>query len=157
MVLFFQVIIGLILALIVYNLIHYLFVSRPTRKRLKMGQKVVDQAVNGVLPELVTKVDILPIRSQEIAKVWGRGVMAFEYEIAKDKTNLSADEFRQQLTTSLDEYGKHHHFESSAVKNDQSVFRLTDVWELEDKLHFDVAFMVNQTTIEYVEDLDRLT
>jgi len=156
MILLFQVIIGLILAVVLYNLIHYFFVTRPTQKRLKISQAIVDQAIKYALQKIMPDESSEQLKSQAIANVWGRGVMAFEYEFPQNIMQLSISEFKQLLIKELHEYSADHHFDASSTPEIQSIFRVTDIWELDGKLHFDVAFLINQTTIEYVEDLNRL-
>lgn len=48
-----QIIIGLIAAFAVYNLIHYLFVTRPGRKRLALAQRIANEAVKTSINKLV--------------------------------------------------------------------------------------------------------
>ncbi|GAY74101.1 hypothetical protein [Lentilactobacillus kosonis] len=121
-----------------------------------MSQSIVDQAVERVLPQIIDDDYRGTLKSQAIAKVWGRGVMAFEYELPVDKLQLTLLDFKQQLVDELHEYSRNHHFDASTTPEIQSVFRVTDIWEFEGKIHFDIAFLINQTTIEYVEDLNRL-
>lgn len=156
-----QIIIGLIAAFAVYNLIHYLFVTRPSRKRLLLAQRVSNEAVDASIKQLIdiNKIATLgndDLKSELIADVWGRGVMAFEYHIPVSKVQTSIPNLKQLLSQTLADYGNTHHMHARIKENDSPVFVVTDMWQLDDRLHFDVAYLINLTTIEYVDDLSRL-
>lgn len=156
-----QIIIGLVAAFAVYNLIHYIFVTRPGRKRLALAQRIANEAVKSSISKLVEQEVLLPfdendLKSEDIAEVWGRGVMAFEYHLAGETIKDSIPEFRKSLSHSLEQYGDDHHMHAHADDADRPAFMVTDVWQLDDRVHFDVAYLVNTTTIEYVDDLKRL-
>ncbi len=154
-----QIIIGLVVAFAIYNLFHYLFVTRPSRKRLLAAQRVVNRAVNEALKALVAAKKIQPIRdeelqSQTIADIWGRGVMAFEYHIPIDRVQLPIPEFRKSLGDELQRYANQNGLKAQG--QNKQTFVVTDVWQLDDRLHFDIAYLVNLTTAEYIDDLRRL-
>lgn len=156
-----QIIIGLVAAFAVYNLIHYIFVTRPGRKRLALAQRIANEAVKTSINQLVDQKVVLPFdesdfKSEDIAEVWGRGVMAFEYHLPKAKIESSIPDFRKALATTLEQYGDKHHMHAHTDQADRPAFMVTDVWQLDDRVHFDVAYLVNVTTIEYVDDLKRL-
>ncbi|GAD17448.1 hypothetical protein ABC628_07760 [Lentilactobacillus otakiensis] len=156
-----QIIIGLVAAFAVYNLIHYIFVTRPGRKRLALAQRIANEAVKSSINKLVEQKSLSPFdesdfKSEDIAEVWGRGVMAFEYHLPVTKINNSILEFRQALSNTLEQYGDNHHMHAHTEQADRPAFMVTDVWQLDDRVHFDVAYLINTTTIEYVDDLKRL-
>lgn len=156
-----QIIIGLVAAFAVYNLIHYIFVTRPGRKRLALAQRIANEAVKFSINKLVEQKTLSPFdesdfKSEDIAEVWGRGVMAFEYHLPVTKINNSIPEFRNSLANTLEQYGDNHHMHAHADQTDRPAFMVTDVWQLDDRVHFDVAYLINTTTIEYVDDLKRL-
>lgn len=156
-----QIIIGLVVAFAVYNLIHYIFVTRPGRKRLALAQRITNEAVKTAVNKLVEQKIILPFdesdfKSEDIAEVWGRGVMAFEYHLPKATIESPISEFRKALAGTLEQYGDNHHMHAHTEQADRPAFIVTDVWQLADRVHFDVAYLVNVTTIEYVDDLKRL-
>ncbi len=156
-----QIIIGLIAAFAVYNLIHYLFVTRPGRKRLALAQRIANEAVKTSINKLVDQKSLLPFdesdfKSEDIAEVWGRGVMAFEYHLPVNKVTDSIPVFKQALADALAEYGDAHHMHAHTDQADRPAFIVTDMWQLDDRVHFDVAYLINTTTIEYVDDLKRL-
>jgi hypothetical protein len=156
-----QIIIGLVAAFAVYNLIHYIFVTRPGRKRLALAQRIANEAVKASINKLVEQKALSPFdesdfKSEDIAEVWGRGVMAFEYHLPVVKINDSIPEFRQSLTKTLEQYSDDHHMHAHTEQADRPAFMVTDVWQLDDRVHFDVAYLINTTTIEYVDDLKRL-
>ncbi|WP_243674192.1 hypothetical protein [Lentilactobacillus kisonensis] len=96
------------------------------------------------------------LRSEQIAEIWGRGVMAFEYHLPINKVTSTIPEFKEALSKALVTYGNEHHMHVHVEKTDRPVFMVTDMWQLDDRLHFDVAYLVNLTTVEYVDDLKRL-
>lgn len=156
-----QIVIGLVAAFAIYNLIHYLFVTRPSRKRTALAQRVCNEAVKTAVHELMKYGDLEPfddsdLRSEQIAEIWGRGVMAFEYHLPISKMKGTIPEFKKLLATALVDYGNNHHMHVHFENVDQPVFMVTDMWQLDDRLHFDVAYLVNLTTVEYVDDLKRL-
>lgn len=159
MMLIIQIVIGLVAAFAVYNLIHYLFVTRPSRKRLLSAQRTVNKAVAEVLKALISADKLAPIKEEElhsemIANIWGRGVMAFEYHIPIDRVKGAIPDLKELLTKGLDEYSQKNGIHAHGKKS--SVFVVTDIWQLDDRLHFDVAYLMNLTTIEYIDDLNRL-
>ncbi|GAF35735.1 hypothetical protein [Lentilactobacillus farraginis] len=159
MILTIQIIIGLAAAFAVYNLIHYLFVTRPSRKRLLASQRTVNKAVIEVIKTLISTNKLAPINEAElhsemIANIWGRGVMAFEYHLPIDRVRVPIPELKallgKELAVYSDKNGIHAHGRGS------SAFVVTDIWQLDDRLHFDVAYLINLTTVEYIDDLNRL-
>lgn len=159
MILIIQIIIGLIVAFAIYNLSHYLFVTRPSRKRLLMAQRTVNNAVAEVLKQLVSAQKLAPIREEElhsemIANIWGRGVMAFEYHLPIDRVKVPISDMKELLADELAKYGDQHKIYAHRKKS--PAFVITDIWQLDDRLHFDVAYLINLTTVEYIDDLNRL-
>ncbi|EHM00710.1 hypothetical protein HMPREF9103_00349 [Lentilactobacillus parafarraginis F0439] len=158
-VLIIQILIGLIAAFAIYNLMHYLFVTRPSKKRLLAAQRVVNQAVMAALQALVKDGKVSQLNEEElhsemIAHIWGRGVMAFEYHIPVDRVRVSIPDLRDVLSAALSDYSQKNHIR--AQEKGKSAFVITDMWQLDDRLHFDVAYLVNLTTVEYLDDLKRL-
>lgn len=157
-----QILIGLVVAFAVYNLIHYLFVTRPSRRRTMLAQQVCNEAVRAAVHALMTAKTLRPfddsdLRSEQIAEVWGRGVMAFEYHLPINNVSQSIPDFKQALVKALAEYGDDHHMHAHSGEVDRPAFVVTDIWQLDNRLHFDVAYLVNLTTVEYVDDLNRLS
>ena len=82
-------------------------------------------------------------------------MLAFEYHFDYKKENINLDDFtRQKLATKLDEYAKKHHLKMAP--NASQPFIITDWWKYEGILHIDIAYLINEATVEYIEALKKL-
>ena len=147
-----EVIVGLLLALVVYIGIHYFIVTRLTKLLRQKTQRLVDQVTEVAVKQLKMLPEGIDLHSDYNAGVWGRGVMAFEYHIFSAATVEELREIKTNLERALNEYGKR---EELATLEDYC-FAVTDMWLMDGKIYFDVAYLFNQVTVEYVEDLKRL-
>lgn len=117
------------------------------------AQEVTDFAVNDCLKDLLGWKRTLS--SQIVADVWGKGVLAFEYHFDYQKAGVKLADFTEEkLATRLDEYAAQHHLQ--VAPKAAKAFVLTDWWTYEGILHIDVAYLVNEATVEYIDDLKRL-
>lgn len=149
-----EVVLGLILAILVYFGIHYFVVNRPAKSLRLKTQKIVDTATNYAIQKQAMISNNETINSSYNAGVWGRGVMAFEYHLKKENDlNESLMVIKQKLEAALNEYGVNNDLESV---DDSKYFAITDMWLMENQLYFDVAYLRNQVTREYVADLNKL-
>lgn len=154
------IIIGLVLAYLVYHYIHRLIIRRATAIVRNDAQQVTDQAMKNVLKQLVAEHKLASdqqtfIKSETVADVWGRGVMAFEYELpVSELTATQLPNLRRPVNNALGEYALANHIKR--IKTDQPTFVVTDLWLFEQRLHIDIAYLVNEATIEYVQDLRKL-
>ena len=111
------------------------------------SQNVTDRVVAAALQNL----DMTPAtKSTAVADVWGHGVMAFSYQVQHEPV-IS----REELNLALARVADQETIASSDIS--YPAFLVTDLWQRDGRLNFDVAFMTNQATIDYVEDLNRLT
>lgn len=152
--LFTEVIIGLILAGLVYFGIHYFVVNRQTKRLSLKTQPIVDAATNYAVKQQKLIASDSTIISSYNAGVWGRGVMAFEYHV--DAVNVEKNDLpivKSKLESSLNQFGIDNDLESV---DSSKYFAITDMWLMETQLYFDVAYLRNRVTLEYVEDLKRL-
>ncbi|MBC8744984.1 hypothetical protein H5W18_10450 [Lactobacillus sp. Marseille-P7033] len=146
-------IIAAIIVIILYLAIHRLVLNRATMMVRNNAQKVTDTALNDCLKKSLHWNKSLD--SQIVADVWGKGVLAFEYHFDYKKDDISLDDFtKQKLASLLDEYANQHHLHT-APKAKQA-FVITDWWTYEGILHIDIAYLVNEATVEYIDDLKRL-
>lgn len=123
------------------------------------SQNVTDEAVTKTLPQVKlaqfdgNKAPAL-LESTMPQRVWGKGIMVFEYQLAAQ--SLSQKEvavFKQQLTKHLSAYAQTNklpQFEASPV------FVVSDAWVLNGTLHFDVTNIVNNKSLQYLHDLNQL-
>ncbi|WP_304249332.1 hypothetical protein [Limosilactobacillus gastricus] len=149
------IIITLILILVIYQIIHRTLVKRHDQQQQVAAQQITDQVVMAVLADHLAS-DHYDHQSSIVAEVWGNGVQAFEYQIYFDLCD--EQELRwlshQNLSQAIE---KNASQEQIAGFNAQSApFVVTDWWVYQQKLHFDVAYVSNEATREYVEDLSKL-
>lgn len=140
--------IAIVVVTILYVMVHRILINRATIMLRKRAQQTTDEAVNSSLQRLLgwnKKMD-----SQLVANVWGKGVLAFEYHFPQeDLGNLT----REELDQALDRYAHDHQL---SVENGNTTFVVTDWWHYEHVQHIDVAYLLNESTQEYVADLKRL-
>ncbi|PWT33449.1 hypothetical protein DKZ29_00265 [Limosilactobacillus reuteri] len=153
MVIFLICILAAIIVIALYLTIHRVFLKRATMMVQKNAQDVTDAALNTSLKEMLHWNKNL--NSQIVADVWGKGVLTFEYHFDYKKENINLDDFtRQKLAAKLDEYAKQHQLKMAP--NASQPFIITDWWKYEGILHIDIAYLINEATVEYIEDLEKL-
>lgn len=94
--------------------------------------------------------------SKRIADVWGRGVLAFEYILPKQEVTKDKQAFKLELNQRITRYCQDNDLMRKQRSKPSPLFVVTDLFDLDDEVHFDVAYLNNQTTVEYVDDLHRL-
>jgi len=151
--------IGLILAVSVYEVLRRQVLKRAALKIRLGGQRTVDQAMVVCLAKLssVSKAQQVggELHSVPVANVWGRGVMAFEYVIdAPGMLHVDLAEVRRLLNNQLQVYARDERV--AAYQNAGPALRVTDTWLRDGQLHLDVAYLMNEATLEYLDDLRRL-
>lgn len=155
-------IISIFVAIIVTVLV-YLVIRRIISKRAILiitndAQKTTDEAMNEVLPDLFQQDYIetpnKPVQSETVVDMWGVGVMAFEYRFVVKSNKINLDKVRWQLNAQLNKYAEENEIKS--FENVPRIFIVTDLWIYLDELHIDVAYVVNESTAEYVKDLAKL-
>lgn len=154
-----EIIIGIVIAFIIYEMIHHMIVQRATRMVRYSAQNETDVAFKAALQRLVNE-DVLTeeecqISSAEtVADVWGRGVMAFEYAmpIGMD-VDRRLPKLEQAFNDALASFSADHQIKSVVTG---SAFVVSDIWVYEDRLHIDVAYLMNESTVEYLKDLKKL-
>lgn len=153
MKLFWICILVIAVVIVLYVVIHRILIHRATMMVRRNAQQVTDKAVNESLESLLSWHKTLS--SEIVADVWGKGVLAFEYhfESLNDQEN-GGRLTREQLTKKLEEYAQKQGIK--ARQTDLPPFVITDWWTYEQILHIDVAYLTNEATIEYIEDLKRL-
>lgn len=157
-----MIIIGLavLVAIVIYILVHHEITKHATLIVRSAAQKSTDAAMQACLPvlakqQLVQNNELNFSQSQTVADVWGRGVMAFEYALAVQ--HVSPDELQwlaHVLDDELQRYGEAKQIER--VQSASKAFVVTDIWLFENKLHFDIAYLMNDATYEYVKDLKKI-
>lgn len=154
------IVIAVVIAVCLYLLIHHVIVRRNTTKAQRAALEQTNVAVKAALQRLADEHFIVSpatvLDASAIPDGWGRGVMAFEYlllidQVADDQLPI----LRQRLNHVLAEFCQDHQI-PSAVQPGESAFLVTDAWRHTKRIHLGVAYLVNEATIEYIQDLHRL-
>ncbi|MFC6163861.1 hypothetical protein ACFP3T_04135 [Lactiplantibacillus dongliensis] len=153
------ILVGLILAVLVYEVLRRQVLKRTALKIRLQGQRTTDTAMATILRTLSSRTAAQQVSGQlhsvPVATVWGRGVMAFEYVIeAPGMTTADLHEIRKVLNNHLQAYAQDEQL--SAWHDAGPALRVTDTWLRDGQLHLDVAYLMNEATFEYLEDLRRL-
>ncbi|WP_179395297.1 hypothetical protein [Lacticaseibacillus absianus] len=116
------------------------------RGYIAQAQRITDSAVAGALRQLGWAASVA---SEPVADVWGHGILAFEYEVAEpaDGTVTALNAALVAVATATGQQG---------VDPQTPAFVVTDYWRRDGQLHFDVAFVTNAVTAEYVADVARV-
>ncbi|MCH5461141.1 hypothetical protein HC026_01875 [Lactobacillus sp. LC28-10] len=154
------ILIAVVIAVGLYLIIHHAIVQRNTKKAQSAALEQTNVAVKAALQRLADEHFISSpatvLDANIIPDGWGRGVMAFEYLLLIDE--VTADQLpilRQRLNHILAEFCQDHKI-PSAVQPGESAFLVTDAWRHTKRIHLGVAYLVNEATIEYIQDLHRL-
>ncbi|WP_171823257.1 hypothetical protein [Apilactobacillus kunkeei] len=142
--LFVEIVIGFIVAVIAYNLIHYFFITRPIDKGHNQTLKILNGLVNNLLEKEKNEI----IEVHDLSNIWGRNIYAFEYVISKCQTDESNDELINQIKEAIDEANQSKRFNHEVV--------LTDSFVRDNQVHVDLAYLLNAATYEYVLDMRQL-
>ncbi|MFC6202400.1 hypothetical protein ACFP1L_11005 [Lactiplantibacillus nangangensis] len=153
------ILVGLILAVIIYEVLRRQVLKRAALKIRLRGQRTVDQAMSQILKQLSSTAVAQQVggdlHSVPVADVWGRGVMAFEYVLeAPGMITTDLPEIRRILNNHLQAYARDEQL--PAYQAAGPALRVTDAWLRSGQLHIDVAYLMNEATLEYLEDLRRL-
>lgn len=154
--LFWVCLIAVVIALALYMAIHRILINRATLMLRRRAQDTTDEAVNTSLTHLLHWDQQLS--SELVADVWGKGVLAFEYHFDYRKLKIDPDGEtfnREMVRQQLVNYAEKHQLK--AMKEGTPIFAVTDWWTYEGILHIDVAYLLNEATVEYVADLKKLS
>lgn len=151
------IIIAIIAAIVLYFLVHHSVVRRNTKRAQTQALEITSDAVRVAMKHLIDEHFIdEPVEFLSAGVVpdgWGRGVMAFEFLFLIDSvTNDQLVILRQRLNSVLAEYCANHSVETVA-SGAQSTFLVTDAWRHTKRVHLNVAYLVNEATVEYIQDL----
>ncbi|WP_234002769.1 hypothetical protein [Lactobacillus sp. CBA3605] len=151
--------IGVILAIVIYEVLRRRVLKRAAFKIRLQGQRTADAAMTTVLQQLnsVTAAQTVSgaVHSAPVADVWGRGVMAFEYVLtAPGMVRADLPEIRRILNNHLQAYARDEQL--ATFQAGEPALRVTDTWLRAGQLHIDIAYLMNEATLEYLEDLRRL-
>lgn len=142
--LFVEIVIGFIVAVIAYNLIHYFFITRPIDKGHNQTLKILNGLVNNLLEKEKNEI----IEVHDLSNIWGRNIYAFEYVISKCQTDELNDELINKIKEAINEANQSKRFNHEVV--------LTDSFVRDNQVHVDLAYLLNAATYEYVLDMRQL-
>ncbi|KRL58478.1 hypothetical protein [Latilactobacillus fuchuensis] len=132
---------------------------RAMRILQKSSQTTVDELVNIGYQRVSTKrpqfyASPIPLRANLPTEVWGGNVMVFEYQVPI----VTPVDQLEAISTELEETLNAVAYERriASVSPRYPALMITDAWLLDQQYHFDVAFIVNRETIEYVKDMARV-
>lgn len=147
----------LIIGVVIIGTLAFIFQRYRRKKALKLvqldSQKLTDSAMEASLTNLKLLNESLA-DSVLISDVWGKGVMAFEYQLeVKNLTSADLNSLKKQLEQQLAVQAK----KQGIIGYQQtSAFVVSDIWLKDDILHIDVSHLVNKATVEYVNDMNTL-
>ncbi|CAI2613136.1 hypothetical protein AKUA2003_08880 [Apilactobacillus kunkeei] len=144
MPLFIEIVIGFIVAVIAYNLIHYFFITRPIDKGHNETLKILNGLVNNVLEKEKNEI----IEVHDLSDIWGRNIYVFEYVISQDQLDEENDELINKIEQSIKRANDSKKFNHQVI--------LTDSFERDNQVHVDLAYLLNAATYEYVLDMQQL-
>ncbi|XIF19665.1 MAG: hypothetical protein AJITA_00333 [Acetilactobacillus jinshanensis] len=155
----FEILIGLIIAVGFYNLIHHFLVIIPNRKRQLVVKNKIDQIVPKIMisirnDRLIPKRSNYVIMSKPLSKVWGRDIFAYEYVFNLD-FHRQADliNFKHYFSNTLLSYCREHKI---TTKSGMGLYLVADIWKYQHRTHLDIACIYNSATIDYLKDIHRL-
>ena len=155
---FLSVIVAVLLAFLIYYWIHRIIINKTVNKTLDEAQKTTEAALLETIPFMVNAGYVAKqpehLESEKIANIWGKGVAAFEFELPAGINVKNLDLIKWQTTIELQSYAKQNRL--NYLDNAKNAFTVTDIWLKSERLHLDVAFMINEATSEYVSDLNKL-
>ena len=150
------IVIAVVIVAVLYVVVHRVLINRATIMLRRQAQETTDQAFNTVVNTLVDQP--LKLSSQIVADVWGKGVLDFEYSIDLQADHLTLSQHpdfnRDSIETRLNSYARENKVRT--LPKAKRTFVVSDWWTYEERLHIDVAYILNEATSEYVADLKRL-
>lgn len=102
------------------------------------GTGIIDKSNNEIDGELV-------------ADVWGKLVLAFHYKMKVIK-DVSIDELKNDINQELAIFAK----ENDIMWNNQPALVVSDIWQKDYELNVDIAYIKNDETLEYLDDLKKV-
>ncbi|WP_125766550.1 hypothetical protein [Lapidilactobacillus wuchangensis] len=122
---------------------HHLWLIRQQHRQQQLVDTQINQAIQKWAPKL-SQLQVQTLHSEVPVSIWHRDVLVFEYQVqltTAEPINLTIGEFERYLR--------------EAVELPAQII-VTECWQLHDQFHFDVAYLDNQATINYVHDMARV-
>ncbi|ANY13990.1 hypothetical protein [Latilactobacillus curvatus] len=156
MLIWLSVVIIVALALFLTWLIKRLRRQRATRILQHSSQEIADEIATVAYQKMqASQPEFYAPQAKLVSnlptEIWGNNVMVFEYQVPIRQTSSALKDVAAAIEEQLNEVAYERRIASVSPR--YPALLVTDVWFLEEQLHFDVAFIVNRETIEYVKDM----
>ncbi|KRM23857.1 hypothetical protein [Latilactobacillus graminis] len=156
MIIWLSAVTGIALAFFLIWMISRLRRQKAMRILQHSSQAIADEIVTVAYQKLqVNQPDFYAPQAKLISnlptEVWGNNVMVFEYQVPIRQTSEALKTVAAAIEKQLNAVAYERRIASVSPR--YPALLVTDVWFLEERLHFDVAFIVNRETIEYVKDM----
>lgn len=144
---------ALVIVIVVYELIHRFLIKRAIIIMQNQAQQQTDLVVKKASEQLFGQ-DLFTDSSKLVADVWGKGVLSFEYSVDLEKHDILKQLDRKSFNELLNQLAQSEGI--LGFKQATSPFLITDWWKFEGIFHFDVTYVMNEATAEYIHDLKKL-
>ncbi|MYZ64185.1 hypothetical protein FYL09_03385 [Lactobacillus salivarius] len=159
---FWLVILTAIVFIVIIAVIQY-YIKNKELKRLqarsrKLTDDAMDKSMNEIDLEWFNQNNHKNVRDiAVVSDVWGKDVMVFEYSVELTQNQKFSSEklnaLKELLEKKLFNYAKQKKIQNMANK---PPFIVSDIWQLENILHIDVAYIMNEATYKYLNDIEKL-
>lgn len=159
---FWLVILTAIVFIVIIVVIQY-YIKNKELKRLqarsrKLTDDAMDKSMNEIDLEWFNQNNHKNVRDiAVVSDVWGKDVMVFEYSVELTQNQKFSSEklnaLKELLEKKLFDYAKQKKIQNTANK---PPFIVSDIWQLENILHIDVAYIMNEATYKYLNDIEKL-
>lgn len=143
--LIFEMIVGFITAIIIYNVIHHFFIIRPIDIGNKETINVLDDFIHHLSENLDNTLKIVEKNNNSV--VWGRNIYDYEY-VLKYNNHFSEEYLRININSLIKTFNDSKKFNHDVV--------ITDFFIRDNLIHIDLAYLLNSATYEYVLDMKKV-
>lgn len=152
----FEIILGIIIAIGFYNLIHHFFVIIPNRKKQLIIKHHTDRAVQNILWTMSDAgwlaASKVIINSSLLSRIWGRNIFAYDYKLAVSFSNRQQlSRFKHKFQNLLTKYCSDHRL----LIHGHNLLSVADIWSYNKHTHLDIAYRINSSTVDYLKDLKK--
>lgn len=133
-------------------------IKRLQARSRKLTDDAMDKSMNEIDLEWFNQNNHKNVRDiAVVSDVWGKDVMVFEYSVELTQNQKFSSEklnaLKELLEKKLFNYAKQKKIQNMANK---PPFIVSDIWQLENILHIDVAYIMNEATYKYLNDIEKL-
>ena len=159
---FWLVILTAIVFIVIIVVIQYYIKNKELKRLQARSRKLTDDAMD----KLMNEIDLEWFNQNNhknvrdiavVSDVWGKDVMVFEYSVELTQNQKFSSEklnaLKELLEKKLFNYAKQKKIQNMANK---PPFIVSDIWQLENILHIDVAYIMNEATYKYLNDIEKL-